>query len=263
VAVTRQALTPTLRVTGEITISNRQMVPYVLGAMRLALFRARTGANTDPFGYAEVNCPKLSGRILVGPQLLRNKPGTLVCTFDIPEPTGDPAAVGGVQVQAKTLLSETFDIDSGAPRPYDLAGGSVQETNVGSCATMLGSYLAGAPDLGNSSSRGSSSGRAQSNSTPSASTSSSSSSSDGKVEGSSDAFKNVPFLEPVRLAAGSMPRASGSALLPTIPICGSRNFTWTAEYGPLVAQDACGGYLVSHGSLSLSHGSIGVHPISG
>ena len=238
VAVTRQAQSPTLRVTGEISITNSQMVPYVLGAIRLALFKARTGANTDPFGYADVSCPKLSGRILVGPRLLRNKPGTLVCTFDIPEPSGDPAAVGGVQVQAKTLLSETFDIDSGAPRPYDLAGAAVQATNVGSCANMAGIYMTASAAAAATNSNSSSSSGGNASNAAGAGSSRSLSSSDAS---------SVPFLEPARLASGSMPRPSASTLLPALPVCGSRNFTWTAEYGPMDAQDACGGYLVSSG----------------
>ena len=151
---------------------------------------------------------------------------------DVPEPNGDPAAVGGLQVHAKRIDHETFDINIGVQGIRPMLG--AVQARLG--PTCLRQQLLQRLTVTNSV-------------TPAAAVVAAKASSAAGA-GSSRSHRDgpsIPFLEQARLAGGSMPRPSASTLLPALPICGSRNFTWTAEYGRLDAQDACGGYLVSSG----------------
>ena len=143
VKVGRIAQPPTYRLTGEITITNTQRVPYSLAGIRLAYYTS--GADPrfeDPAGYIDVTCSGL-GAIMVPPQFRANQPGTAKCSFDVPEPTGTGVrAVGGLIVQGKTFLSNSFDLFSDMVNVFDFGSDALTRSSVGGCASLGGSYMA-------------------------------------------------------------------------------------------------------------------------
>jgi hypothetical protein len=147
VKVERVPQLPTYRLTGDITITNTQRVPYSLAGIRLAYYTPGTDPRyQDPAGYIDVTCLGLPA-IIVPPQFRANQPGSTKCSFDVPEPTGQGVrAVGGLIVQGKGFLSSTFDLFSDMVNVFDFGSEALTRSSVGGCATFGGSYVGNTSD---------------------------------------------------------------------------------------------------------------------
>lgn len=142
VRVTRSLQSTGIKLSGDITIANTQILPYALAGVRVAVYAAGATTNSDPILFVNATCPMSArGQVLVPMQLLQARPGTVTCSYEFMEPTGDPAAVGGVQAQMRTLFANEYNLDSGEPTPYDLTTAAITEQQLGACATMGAIYL--------------------------------------------------------------------------------------------------------------------------
>jgi hypothetical protein len=101
---------------GQVTITNSEMLPYILPAQGVRLALSKDGAASSEAKHISVSCPMVGNNIVIGPAL-DGTPGRLVCEF---KETVDTAWKRGfVQAQLQTLLSAKHEVDSGEPRAYD------------------------------------------------------------------------------------------------------------------------------------------------
>lgn len=101
---------------GQVTITNTELLPYILPAQGVRLALSKGGASPSEAKHITVSCPMVGNNIVIGPTL-DGTPGRLVCEFR--ETIEAAWRQGFIQAQLQTLLSAKHEVDSGEPRAYD------------------------------------------------------------------------------------------------------------------------------------------------
>lgn len=241
---------------GEVTLTNTEVVPYVLAGVRLVITpkqgrsssASSNTSKTAPTAAAtaarqqqqppqqqlivNVSCPleQAAGSIVVPPQLLAGLPGTLRCAFELPLNASWEA--GMLQAQARTLLSKESDIDSGQPQPYDFAS-NASAMEVGGCVAVWGRRIT--PAAADASGGG---GNAA---LPAVEQAGSADVESVLALARTHGYKLAPA--PARVTGGRAPPAPGGLLAVPLTVCANRSLQWTEVHGPFTRLD-CGSSLV-------------------
>lgn len=102
---------------GQVTITNTELLPYILPAQGVRLALSKGGASPSAEAkHISVSCTMVGSNIVIGPAL-DGTPGRLVCEFR--ETVEAAWKKGFIQAQLQTLLSANHEVDSGEPRVYD------------------------------------------------------------------------------------------------------------------------------------------------
>lgn len=204
---------------GEVTATNTDKVPYFLppNGIRLMLTKG-----TEMLTVA-VSCPMVGNSILVRAQLA-NEPGTLVCEFKSPIEAAWKKA--SAQAQMQTLLSATFDVDSGMPQAYDFDASSAQIQSLyqGECVNLQLTRVTQNADLQSA------------NANPAVATL-------AKSLGG-DRFKVLPMSAVKPSVDSRVPPAATDRRTAPLVVCGNETVAWRETYGPFSEYD-CGPNMVS------------------
>lgn len=174
--------------------------------------------------FATAACPLVAGTIVVGAQV-KDTPGTLACSFAAPLPSG--WSKGTIQAQLQTLLSATHDVDSGAPRPVDIATLKVADTTAqGDCVHISLARVTKPADLAAANSNGAVAALAKSL--------------------GADSFKLLP--KAARPTGGRMPPPASDSAAEPLAVCDSSKVAWQETYGPFGDLD-CGAGMVRHAAV--------------
>ena len=132
VEVTRKGGKKVLWITGTVTVSNPQKVPYPLSGVRIALFDPTIPtAGAPPIGFGDVKCDASSnGLILLSPM------GSVDCSFEV----SAQFASASVLAQARSASAAEYDLISGNSLSYNFGSESVVDAKSGSCATIGSVY---------------------------------------------------------------------------------------------------------------------------
>lgn len=206
-----------LMMMGEVTVTNTELLPYILPAqgVRLALSKDDTASDKR---YISVTCPMVGNNIVIR-GTTNGAPGTLVCEF---KEVLDPEWKKGlVQAQLQTLLSAKHEVDSGAPKAYDFDDkSSVQIMRQGDCVNVNVMRVTNPVDI------------MSANSNPAVASLAS--------DMGGDKFKLVPMGT---VTAGRVPPAANSKAEPML-VCSNQTVAWQESYGPFTEYD-CGPNMVS------------------
>lgn len=201
---------------GQVTITNTEMLPYILPARGVRLALSKDEASLDKH-HITVNCPMLGNNIVIRP-MLDGTPGTLVCDFKESIQPADKK--GYIQAQLQTLLSAKHEVDSGAPRAYDFDDkASVQIMQEGECVSMSVMRVTNPVDIMSANQNPAVASLAQ--------------------DMGGEKFKLVPLGF---VTAGTIPPAANSQAEPMV-LCGNSTVSWQESYGPFTEYD-CGPNMV-------------------
>lgn len=225
----------TIGLAGELTLVNKQVVPYVIAGVRVIITRNATASITgDPAAggvpqqfVLEANCPLTpQGNLVIPPQLLSAVPGVLRCTFTLP--LNSSSTAGTVQAQLRTLFSASYEVDSGLPTPYSFAANATAEDVASDCVEVWGQRITDASQV---------------------QTADMDVNLDlAAVMGSLSQPGVHLAAAPKRVVSGRVPPSHGSLLAIPYRVCGNKSIEWTESHGPLTC-DSCGMNLVSFMAL--------------
>lgn len=199
-------------------MTNTERLPYILPAQGVRIVLSKGESASAEKRYISATCPMVGSNIMVAPQV-GDTPGTLVCEF---KTSVDPDwKKGFIQAQLQTLLSATFEVDSGVPKQYDFDDKAhVQQMFQGECVSLHIMRITNPVDLQSA------------NSNPAVA-------SLAKQMGG-DAFKLLPMGT---VAGGTMPPAASDSTAAPMVVCGNETVAWRETYGPFTEYD-CGPNMV-------------------
>lgn len=206
---------------GEVTITNTQKYPFVLPAqgVRIVLTKA---INAEDHQYATVSCPMVGNNIIIKP--MDDTPSQTVCEFKVP--VEGAWKDGLIQAQLQTLLSTTYEVDSGAPKPYDFnesGGPVVKKMYQGECVNVQLTRVTNPVDLQSANNNPAVANLAHA------------------LGG--DKFKLLPMGSVQVGSGGRVPPSITDAQAAPLVVCGNETLTWRETYGPWSEYD-CGPNMV-------------------
>lgn len=220
---------------GEVTLTNTQVVPYVIAGVRVIITPEVVTDAGDSAGttqqqqqvIVDASCPLgPQGALVIPPQLITTIPAVLRCSFTLP--LNSTAHRGTVQAQLRTIFSSTYEVDSGPPVPYDLssdaAGSAASPSSPSSCVEVWAKRV---EDVGEVQA--------------------------ADMDVNADLAAALANLAkpgfrlaaaPKRLLYGRIPPAPGGLLAIPYQVCGNKSIEWVETYGPFTS-DTCGVSMVS------------------
>lgn len=207
-----------LLLTGEVTVTNTERLPYLLPSQGVRIALSKGASDSTEKRYVSVTCPMVGNNIVVRP-LAGDTPGTLVCEFKAS--IDKEWKKGFIQAQMQTLLSTTFEVDSGAPKQYDFDDKAhVQRIAHGECVSLHIMRVTNPVDLQSANGNPAVASLAQ--------------------QMGGDAFKLLPMGT---VASGRMPPPASDSTAAPMVVCGNETVAWRETYGPFTEYD-CGPNMV-------------------
>ena len=203
---------------GEVTITNTQKYPFVLPAQGVRMVLTQAGSQSTEF--VPVTCPLVGNNIIIKP--MDDTPSTLVCEFKAPI---DAAwKKGTIQAQLQTLLSASYEVDSGLPKAYDFdEKASVQRMYQGECVSVQLTRVTNPVDLQSANKNPAVASLARSM--------------------GGEKFKLITMGQVLAGADGRVPPAATNTAAAPLVICGNDTVAWREAYGPWTEYD-CGPNMV-------------------
>lgn len=221
---------------GEVTLTNNQLMPYIVAGVRLVVTRGTSDTNMNDGTegaaaaqateqlFVDANCPisTQEGTIIVPPQLMSTMPGTVRCTFDIPV---DMAfETGTIQAQYKTVILNNYKdgVDSGPPTPYTFSGNST-DVESGACIDVWLKRVVNETEVS----------EADTQANP-------------DLAAALSSVKDYMYriVRTTRYVGGRMPPVRNSFLAMPYTVCSNTTIEWSEQYGPYSSDD-CGTSMVS------------------
>eukprot|EP00775_Hariotina_reticulata_P001893 gene1893-2227_t len=211
---------PSTALLGEVMLTNVQVMPYIIAGARITFTRSNSSGNLNATSKSStilgnLTCPLgAQGAIIIPPKLLSNMPGTLRCTFQVPIPDSSFLS-GTAQAQLKTLLSSTFEVDSGAPMDYAF-GSNFTAIEANGCINIYSERIQQANSVTES----------QRVANP-------------NLDAVLTSIGNTSLLGLPSAVQGRVPPSASGLLAIPVSLCGNQTIEWTEAFGPFGSLE-CG-----------------------
>jgi len=221
--VARVGSEPVPALLGEVMLTNVQAMPYIVAGARVLIMHRNSSSSLNATSKdtitGNLTCPLgAQGAIIIPPKLMSNTPGSLRCTFEIPLPDNS-FMIGTAQAQMKTLLSSTFEVDSGTPMNYSVSS-NLTAAEANGCMNVFSERILLASSVTDS----------QRWANP-------------DLDAVLKSVDNITLLGLPSGTQGRVPAPSSSLLAVPVSVCGNQTLEWTEIFGPFSSTE-CGRKLV-------------------